>query len=503
VKRRLIKNAFSNLMRGSAGAVVALLLPPVLVRHMSAESYAVWVLILQVAAYVGYLDLGLQTAVGRSVAFANEKKDPKLRDGIFGTAFAGLSIAALIGVLLTIAAAAASRRIFPNVPQTLLSPMRICLLIVGASVALGLPASSWSGVFVGMQRYEIPAITNVAAKLLSAIGLIWTALTGRSLICMAIMVAGANVVSYGLQFLAFQRIAHDVRLQSSLITRSTIREVSEYSISLSLWSFSMLLINGFDLLLVGRFEFGAVIPYSVAAALIVFLGGVQNGIFGVIMPHAATLHARQSAEALGNLLVRATKLGVLLLLLTGLPLIAFASPLIKIWIGAQFAHAGSRILIVLVIANIIRLTGVPFASILVGTGQQKLVVLTPLMEGITNLVFSVVLGLKYGAIGVAWGTLIGAVAAVAANVCYNMPRVIDSIRCSPTRYFFEAMAEPGLCGVPFWLALAAKVLFKSIGMRTIVGAWLVSFCACGLFILKANVPGFRFGAFAGRVDEKE
>src|SRR6202451_938120 len=182
---RFAKNAIANLGRGSAAALVALLLPPVLVRHMTPASYAVWVLTLQVVAYVGYLDFGLQTAIGRYIAFANEKKDKKFRDGIFSTAFGGLTVAAVIGLLVTLGVALAVRRIFPDVPPVLLGSMRIAMVIVGISAALGLPASAWNGVFVGMHRFDVPAVTSSAAKFLSALGLIRAGMEGTSLVCLA------------------------------------------------------------------------------------------------------------------------------------------------------------------------------------------------------------------------------------------------------------------------------------------------------------------------------
>jgi O-antigen/teichoic acid export membrane protein len=486
LKGRFIKNAVSNLGRGTAGAIVALLLPPVLIRHMPAASYAVWVLILQIAAYVGYLDFGLQMAIGRYVAFANEKNDPGLRNSIFSTAFAGLSFAACVGFTLIIGFALASRRIFPSIPPPYVMPMRIALLIVGISTALGLPASAWNGVFVGLERFDIPAATTVSAKFLSALGLIWAALTGRSLLVMALVVCVANVFSYILQFGLLRRVAPGVRFQTKLITKAIVRELAGYSFSLTVWSFSMLLISGFDLLIVGRFEFAAVTPYSVAITLIGFLAGVQTAIFGVIMPHAAQLHAQQNSAGLGRLLLKMTKLGVLLLLLTGLPLIVFAGLIIKVWIGAQFVQSGRRILAVLAIANIIRLTGSPFASILVGTGQQRLVVFSPLMEGVTNLVFSILLGLRYGAIGVAWGTLIGAIAAVLANIFYNLPRTRQTIDCSALRYASEAIFLPALCAIPASLALAMATVSHSVGAAVVTSGWLLSFGACAIFILKTS-----------------
>jgi O-antigen/teichoic acid export membrane protein len=490
---RFAKNAVANLGRGSAAAVVALLLPPVLVRHMTPASYTVWVLTLQVAAYVGYLDFGLQTAVGRYIAFANEKKDAGFRDGIFSTAFAGLAVAALIGLVLILAIALMSNRLFPDVPLALLASMRVAMLIVGTSAVLGLPASAWNGVFVGLQRFDVPAITGTAGKLLSSLGLILAAIAGRSLMFMAIVMAAANLLSYTLQFVMLRRIAPQVSFRRELITKDTIKELSGYCLSLTVWTFSMLLINGFDLLLVGHFQFDAVIPYAVSATLIAFLAGVQNAIFGVFMPHAAELHARQNSIALGNLLVKTTKFGVLLLLLTGLPLIVFAAPIIRVWIGLQFAQTGGGILMVLVAANMVRLICAPFVSILIGTGQQKLIVISPLMEGFTNLFFSIVLGMKYGAIGVAWGTLIGAVAAVLANICYNLPRVRGTIHCSPLRYVLDAIVLPASCGIPVFLALPATVLFRSVGSAVITPAWLLSFCACAIVMIRTSFKDLRTG----------
>lgn len=466
--------------------MVALLLPPVLVRHMAPSSYAVWVLALQAAAYLGYLDFGLQTAVGRYIAFANEKKDANLRDATFSTALAGLSIAAVLGLLVVTAIAVAAHRIFPAVPPDLLLPMRVTMLIVGFSVALGLPASAWNGIFVGLQRYEIPAFTVGTGKLLSAAGLIFAALTGKSLVLMAIIAGAANLYSYILQFVMQRRMAPDIRFRKELITRPIIKELFGYCFSLTIWSFSMLLVNGFDLILVGRFQFNAVIPYAVSATLITFLAGAQIAIFSVIMPHAAELHAQENSEALGKLLIRTTKLGVHLLLLTGLPLIVFATLIIKLWIGPQFAQAGGQILVILVIANMVRLTGTPYASILVGTGQQRLVIVGPLMEGFSNLVASVLLGWKYGAIGVAWGTFIGAVTGMLAHALYNIPRTRNYICVSKRTYIKGGILLPAVCGLPVFLA---AIYFK-VTKAEDISPWIVSvFCSmcASLFLVLQSV----------------
>ena len=96
----LVKNAAANLIRGGAAALIAILLPPFLTRLMSSEAFGAWSLVLQLGAYVGYLDFGIQTAVGRFVAFTSEKEDLEHRNSVVSTAAAALSAAGLIGIVV-------------------------------------------------------------------------------------------------------------------------------------------------------------------------------------------------------------------------------------------------------------------------------------------------------------------------------------------------------------------------------------------------------------------
>ena len=68
-KEKLVvfKNAIANVARGSAAALVAILLPPFLTRLMSSDAFGAWSLVLQLCAFVGYLDFGIQTAIGRFI----------------------------------------------------------------------------------------------------------------------------------------------------------------------------------------------------------------------------------------------------------------------------------------------------------------------------------------------------------------------------------------------------------------------------------------------------
>jgi O-antigen/teichoic acid export membrane protein len=484
---RFAKNAIANLGRGSAAAVVALVLPPILVRHMTPASYAVWVLVLQSAAYVSYLNLGLQTAIGRYIASAKETGNIDQRDSVFSTGFLGLCCAAVLAILCLVAATLGMAIIFPNVPASLIPQMQLALLLVGFSMAVELPASAWNGVFIGLERYEVPALTTGAARLLSALGIVAAALAGRSLVVMAAAMASANLISYIALYLALRRLAPGIHFKPAMVRRSTAYELSGYCFGLIIFSFNMLLVTGFDLLLVGRFQFSMITPFSISASMIALISGLLAAIINVIMPHSAALHAGRKAVELGKLVISTTRISLLLLILTGMPILIYAGPILRLWIGQRYVLSGTPILVILVIANIIRLGGLPYTIVLVAAGQQRYIKVTPLAEGFSNLAASVVLGLKFGAIGVAFGTLLGSFVSIAAHLFYSMARTKSVIVFSRREFILSGVLIPALCTSPL-LAIAAASL-RGIAMPLLVVSTAITLSVGGAVLLLLHTRG--------------
>lgn len=475
----LVKNAVANVARGSAAALVAVILPPFLTRLMSSEVYGAWALILQLSAFVGYLDFGIQTAIGRFVAHANERKDSDHRDSILSTSLITLAAAAVVAIAGSAALALFLPRIFHQVPQPLVRDLRLALVLVAGSLAVGLPASVFNGVFVGLQRYEVPAAIVGGSRAISAVCLVVVVWHGGSLIEMAFSVAAVNLASYALQYLMYRLLAPRVRFSLSLVSRKARRELFDYCLSLSVWSFAMLLVTGLDVSFVGYFEFDKVAYYAVAATLVTFLAGLQNALFHVMIPSTAVLHARGNSTRLGQMMVTATRYGAFILLVLGLPLIFAARSILSIWVGPKYAAEGSLILQVLTIANIIRLSAVPYIVTLIGTGQQRLVILTPLLEGFSNLAASVIGGFYFGAIGVAFGTLAGAIVGAGGNVVYNMRRTFE-VEFRIADYIRDGLLRPLVCALPL---IVSAIAFRFPEAFVEWRSWLVGAAIVGTAVL--------------------
>jgi O-antigen/teichoic acid export membrane protein len=482
----LIKNAAANVARGSAAALVAVLLPPFLTRLMSSDAFGAWSLVLQLSAFVGYLDFGIQTAIGRFVAQAGERGETEHRDRIVSTSVGALTAAGAVGIAGSAGLAFLLPRIFHQVPELLLADVRMALILVAASLAVGLPFSVFNGIFVGLQRYEVPAAIIGGSRAISAVVLVLVVRHGGNLTQMGAVVALVNLASYGLQYLMYRKFAPRMRFSTHLISKEAGRELFDYCLSLSIWSFAMLLVSGLDVSLVGYFEFDKVADYAVAATLIAFLTGVQNALFNAMIPSAAVQQARQRSSQLGRVMITATRYGTSILLLMGLPLIFAAKSILTVWVGPKYAVQGARILQVLTVANIIRLSAVPYVMTLIGTGQQRLVTITPVLEGTSNLVASVIGGYFWGAKGIAAGTMFGALIGVAGNLIYNMRRTIE-IKFRIVDYLRDGLLRPVVCAVPL-AAVALTVHFPdssvSIANCAAVGAGLITTAClvwwCGL-----------------------
>jgi O-antigen/teichoic acid export membrane protein len=311
------------------------------------------------------------------------------------------------------------------------------------------------------------------------------ALAGKSIVVMSLVMAATNLLSYAALYACLRRVAPEIHFRRKQVSRSTARMLRGYCFGLTVMVFSTLLVSGMDLVLVGRFDFGAVTAYSVAASLIAFMSGLLCAVLSVIMPHAAALHARGNAKGLGELTIAATRGSVLLLLLSGVPLLVYAAPILRLWIGSQFVRSGAPILAVLVVANIVRLIGASYATILIAAGQQGYIKISPLSEGIGNFAASVVLGHRYGAIGVALGTLLGSFVSLASHLLYSMPRTRPAIDFSRWQYVRSAVVIPALWTTPL-LVLAGLALGGLVAPPIIFAAgWILSL-ACAAAVLRRS-----------------
>ena len=483
-KRKVLQGSASNMVRLLLSMLVSLVLPPFLVHRLSAAEYSAWVLILQLSAYVGLLDLGLQTAIGKFVAEHDATGDRDTNHHLVSTSFTILAIAALIAAGGVVTMAWHVPELFRQMPVALVPEVRVGVLAVGLSTAFALPFSSFSAIFTGLQQYAFPTVIAIASRTLSAAALVILLLLHGSLVQMAFVMAGFNIALAVAHYLGWRGYASErVNFSFLLFDRESAVRLAKYGSVLSLWTFAMLLISGLDTVIVGHYDYRDTGFYAIASSVTNVMLALITSLFGPLLPALSSMQAGAKPDRMGDLCIQASRYCTLLLCLLGLPLIFGAYPLLSLWVGRPYAARSALYLQLLVIGNMIRQLAYPYVIAVVATGKQHLATISAIAESSVNIILSIWLVQRWGAMGVAVGTLAGAIVSVGVHILVSMRYTQSTILIPRRRYVIGGLLRPLLIIMPslllyrFWKPLsmlpAEPALLAGWLVSTIAVAWVI------------------------------
>lgn len=411
MNRTIFSNGLWNVLGGMSSAIVAVLVPPFLTRALPPEAYGAWAVALQIGTYVNILGLGIQTAVGRYVAFHHDEAATRERDGIVASAFWSVLLIAVLGALAVGGIALSSDHLFPQLGADWQEDAAIATALLGVSFGIGLTGSVFGSVFLGLQKSHVPAMAQLFGRLIQA-GLLIAAAQTRSL---TVMAAAHLVGSVGISTILALLWARGTRaptIAPRLVARRSLRELAGFCASLTVWNLAMLLVSGLDLIIITRYQPDAVPYYAVSLTLVSFIAGTMQALAGALTPAAAAMQAGRSQRQLHELFVRATALVSVASLIVSAPLVFAGEGILQLWVGSAYAAQAHRILALLAIATVIRTCLLPYGMIAIGTGQQHRMMYTPLIEGGVSLALSVWWAGRWGVMGVAAAKIVSAIVGI-------------------------------------------------------------------------------------------
>jgi len=468
VRLTIIKNAISNMGRGLASAFVAILLPYFLTHLLDKDRFSAWSLILQISAYAGFFDFGIQQALSRFFAQSIEARDDSKRDQTASVALLFLLLAGLLAAITIIGVAVTSPHLCGGIPTNLQDEFRLSTCIMGIGSSAILPLSVFTGILIGLHRNEIPAIAIGLTRILGAACLVVVAHRSSSLVDFSICIVAFNLLGAILQMYYTFKLVPTLCFSFTCLTKKLFWEFGSFCLSLSTWSVGMFLVSGLDVTIVGHFTFGAVGAYALASTLINFYSGLNFSILSALLTPIAAMQVRGEMLRIRTLALKVIfvdsigSIFVLILVLT------FGVLGLRLWIGQDYVAQVYPILIILLIAQIIRLICNPFSVTIVAIGRQAHAILPVLLEGPANLICSLIGAVWFGPIGVAVGTLIGSIVGVVALVLYAIPKVYDDLSISRKEFVLKAFLVPSILFLPSLMGIYLMSTTKNIGLQMAV-----------------------------------
>jgi O-antigen/teichoic acid export membrane protein len=408
-----------------------------------------------------------------------ERGDQEKRDRLVSTALALLSGAALVALLVTVMALWQLPRLFYGIPPMLIPEFRFAAGILGGGVAIVLPLSAFSGVLLGLHRNEYVAAAVGGSRLLGAVAVLLLVQHTHSLITLSASVALATVLGGLSQVAMVRRLLPTLSVSRSSVQGSNALELGEYCVGLTVWTFGMLLVSGLDVAIVGHFEFSAVGYYSIAATVVTLFSAAHTAVCSAFMTPLAALHASGDVDRIRGVILSATRLSTFVNMIAVAVTFLGGKFLLRCWVPEPYASQALPIVEILMLAHAVRLVVSPYASALIATDLQRYGIAQGAVEGVVNLLCSILGAYWIGPLGVALGTLIGAIYGLAWT-CLLTVRRTAAISSGRRTFISEGILRPFLCTLP--LVIFAVVMHDHaftfnttvlLGLSGFASYWLV------------------------------
>ena len=438
--------------------MVVLALPHFLTRTLGGERFAAWSLMLQLSAIAAYFDFGLQTILGRFVAQAVERAEDETLSKLASTSMVLLAVASLFPLIACVLLLPLLPRVFHSSSIVILHEIQSGAAILVIGTGLSLPLSACTGLLVGLHKNEIPALAIGTSRLLGALTVIVCARHTESLVLLALALTIWNLIGGLAQLLWVKRLIPSLKVARQFYDGSLAKTLVRHSLELTVLLFCMILINNVDLTIVGHFKFIAVGPYSIATTLTTFLYGLNASVCAAFYAPIAVMEQQNDQVGIRTSLERLTLFTSLINL--GVIVVSYllGKALLTLWVGPAYMPRTFPILQVLLAANAIRLVAGPFAAGVIATGRHKELISGTVIEAAVNLPLSILGAMVMGPIGVAYGTLAGAIVGV-AWILIVTSRVSVTGMMTPGSIISNGLFKPLFAFVPIvlfclWQALS-------------------------------------------------
>ncbi|MGE3275505.1 MAG: oligosaccharide flippase family protein [Vicinamibacterales bacterium] len=399
------RNVSTRYLAIVAEMVVGLLVLPFNLAHLGAAAYGLWMLTASVTVYFSVLDLGFSNGLVKFVAQYRARRDAQALNEILSTIFFVFTTLAVITYLIAAAVALNLGTLFSLTPAQV-ELGRAVLLIISVHVATGLAFGVFGGVINGFQRYDLNNLVGMASTLVTAAVNVAVLLAGYGLIELVAATTIVRVLTYWAYRANAYRVFPGLHVRASLVRKARLREIAPFSFHMFVIDWANKLNYSVDVLLIGALlNTTAVAVWTVAQRLTDAALRLTNQLSQVLFPTVVDNEAASRRDRLRAILVVGTRLSLAMILPIGGTLILMAGPLVRAWVGSNFADS-VLILQVLTLGVIARVGAATASTVLKGTDRHQLVAGTNVATAVVNLSLSVALIGPYGLTGVAVGTLV-------------------------------------------------------------------------------------------------
>ncbi len=489
VSRRFFSNTVVNYAGQGFSLILTFVTAPYIVHHLGPELYGVVALVQVTAGFAGMLNLGIGRALTKYVSELFWKKEFEEINRLFQTAWSTCLMAGVIALAALIGPKDWIGRLFFRGGPEISHVVGFAIYVAAFGLFTSMLLEALSGLPPALQRFDVLNSVNVVVSVVRNIGPVVVLALGYGIRMVLIVILASNIVAVA----AFAIVSCRLIPGLSVVPRFSgpaFKKLFSFSLPLLLSALFALIVARVDRFILAYYlPLAAVtfytLPYSISEKASV---GVVN-ITSVVFPFTSELHAMGHHDKVQELYLRATKILMLVTLPITAILLAVPGPILRFWLGKEYAQQGALVLCLLGIATLlIAMSAVPTVTSL-GVGNAWMPAAFAFGSSVINLASNFVLIPRYGINGAALASLLSQ-ALIVPPFMYAVTRMI---RFSLWELFSHGLLRPLLCAsVQFAVLCAFRRYVDSLfGLALLcVG----SLCVFGLLALFGAISREERGA---------
>ena len=445
-----------------ASTLVQLLYTPLLISKLGQSEYGLYSLIASIIGYLTVLDLGFGNAIVVYTAkYRAQKKydEEKKLHGMFKLIFNILSIIAMfLGLILYLNV----ENLFGTTMTTIeLSKAKIMMIILIFNLGVTFSFNIYTSIISAYEKFIFKKIMSILNTLLKPAIMLPLLFMGYKSIAMNVVITIVNIIILLSNYIyCKKKLNIDIKFMG--FDKELFKTIFEYSFFIFLgvivdkvnWSVDQFVLGAVS----GVIE---VSLYSTASTLNQLFISLSTAISGVFLPKMSKLVANNiSSEKLTEEFIKIGRIQYYIIFLMASGLVLFGKQFIRLWVGPEFDKS-YYVAIILILPLCFELIQNLALSIMQAMNKYKFRTITTAIMSIFNILLSVFLAKKYGAIGSAVGTGIALIVVnlIIMNIYYHKVIKINVIKFWKT---ILKMTVPNIIPISIILILMKYTNFTGI-----------------------------------------
>ncbi|MEZ7196692.1 lipopolysaccharide biosynthesis protein [Pseudodesulfovibrio karagichevae] len=487
---RVRRNVLWNWAALGTSMVIAFISTPILFNGLGEEMYGAWTLVMSIAGYVAFFDLGMRTSVVRGYAEANAVNDEMRQARIITNSLVHFIC---VGILIF-----ACALIFTRFSASLYDlknyafEFNAAFLLIAFKVAASLPFNSLTGALLGMERYDISCLVQIVFGALGAFVMVMLVLHGYGIIPLAAISTVFGLGGIITMAACFVWITRKWQIGLKYLDWETYKDLAKIGSA-----FVMISISHTVLSVAGPFIVGAVAGLDKAASFAIAFSlfkyvesSIQSGA-RVLVPFVAREAANTSSGDTTDIALRAAEMafGVTLSIL-----VAFCvagEGFLVAWLNKTSVLEIYQAFIVMTIGGLFNSYTKVVMNVFVGLGKVRAISVESVLELIVFLAGMYILTERYGILGAALAMALVFIVVRLPVYLYvmvrqfSLPRTMKSLLLLALKsllicaagYLLSNIPLPesknvfvwlGICGVCFAFLLGIFCLASFVRVRSLV-----------------------------------